>query len=128
MWAWNLTPYLVFLGLGVDVSQMQENLERLVVLHSSLEDLSQGLLRAVHVFQVQQGHPHVQLLLLLSEGVGRTRVHQLCAGCPRTISFSQATTVSSRPLVSTETESVPCGFPEGEPVFPCLPLPSLGLP
>lgn len=60
--------YLELLGLGVDVSQMQENLERLIVLHSSLEDLSQGLLRTVHVFQVQQCHPHVQLFLLLPGG------------------------------------------------------------
>ncbi len=50
--------------LCVDVSQLLVNGHGLTELQRPLKHFLQALLRAVHVLQVQQGHPHVQLLLL----------------------------------------------------------------
>lgn len=57
--------YLAFVGLGVDVSQLLVDRHGLTELHRPLKHFLETLLGAIHVLQVEQGHPHVQLLLLL---------------------------------------------------------------
>lgn len=57
--------YLGLVGLCVDVSQLLVNGHGLTELLCPLKYFLQALLCAVHVLQVQQGHPHIQLLLLL---------------------------------------------------------------
>lgn len=56
--------------LGVDVGQLLVHGHGLAELHRPLKHFLQALLGAIHVLQVEQGHPHVQLLLLLPASHG----------------------------------------------------------
>lgn len=56
--------YLDLVRLCVDVSQLLVHRHGLTELQRPLKHFLQALLCAVHVLQVQQGHPHIQLLLL----------------------------------------------------------------
>lgn len=56
---------LNLLRLCVDVSQLLVHGHGLTELQRPLKYFLQAFLGAVHVLQVEQGHPHVQLLLLL---------------------------------------------------------------
>ncbi len=54
-------------GSSKDLSHVEVNLERVAILRSSIHDLLDRFLTAVHVLQVEQGDPDVETLALLVE-------------------------------------------------------------
>lgn len=65
---------LDFLALGIDIGQLLVHGHWLAELQRPLKHFLQALRGAVHVLQVQQGHPHVQFLLLLPDPCYKKKV------------------------------------------------------
>lgn len=57
--------HLNLAGLGINVCQLLVDRHGLAVLNGSLKHFLKVLFSTVHVLQVEQSYPHVQLLLLL---------------------------------------------------------------
>lgn len=82
---------LDFVGVGVDICQLLVHRHWFAELHRSLKHFLQAFLGAVHVLQVQQGHPHVQFLLLLpgpTQGSGFNSTFQQSTMTSSIYSFS----------------------------------------
>lgn len=57
--------HLDLVGFGVNICQLLVDRHGLAVLNGSLKHFLKALFSTVHVLQVEQSHPYIQLLLLL---------------------------------------------------------------